>query len=167
MSKREKALSLLKSLEIPFELEEHPAVFTIGEMDSLGIAWRGEVCKNLFLRDAKGRNHYLVVLPGQKRAELKAIAAQIGSSALSFASESRLMERLGLEKGAVTPLGVVNNTDHDVVVVFDEDLLATGRVGVHPNDNTATVWLRFGDLKKLVEHCGNEIRMIRLEDAIV
>ena len=163
MQNREKALWALEDLHIPYELEEHPAVYTMEEMEALGVTGRGEVCKNLFLRDAKGKNHYLIVLPGGKRANLKAIAAKLGGSALSFASESRLMEHLGLEKGAVTPLGVVNDAAHGVAVIFDEDLRGAERVGVHPNDNTATLWLKFGDLQRLVESYGNEVRFIRLD----
>lgn len=67
----------------------------------LGI--KGSVCKNLFLRDAKGRQHFLVVLPGDRQADLGALAAALGSSKLSFASEERLMKHLGLTKGSVTP----------------------------------------------------------------
>ena len=81
-----------------------------------------DVCKNLFLRDDRGKRHFLVVLDEAKSADLKAIRAQIGSSRLSFASEDRLMEHLGLIKGAVTPLGVLNDCAEGVEVLMDEDL---------------------------------------------
>lgn len=162
MAKREKSLAALCELGIAFELEEHPAVFTMDEMHALGITGRGTVCKNLFLRDAKGRNHYLVVIAGDKRADLAAIANQLGSGKLGFASEARLMEHLGLEKGEVTPLGIVNNENRSVILVFDEELKNKGRLGVHPCDNTATVWLGPGDLIMLAERFGAETRYVRI-----
>lgn len=86
MTEREKVFARLEELGVSYEVTEHPAVFTIGEMDALGLTAKGEVCKNLFLRDAKGRRHFLVVVPGEARADLRALAAQLESSKLSFAS---------------------------------------------------------------------------------
>lgn len=66
MTEREKVFARLEELGVSYEVTEHPAVFTIGEMDALGLTAKGEVCKNLFLRDAKGRRHFLVVVPGRR-----------------------------------------------------------------------------------------------------
>ena len=95
MTEREKVFARLEELGVSYEVTEHPAVFTIGEMDALGLTAKGEVCKNLFLRDAKGRRHFLVVVPGEARADLRALAAQLESSKLSFASAERLEKYLG------------------------------------------------------------------------
>ena len=111
MTEREKVFARLEELGVSYEVTEHPAVFTIGEMDALGLTAKGEVCKNLFLRDAKGRRHFLVVVPGEARADLRALAAQLESSKLSFASAERLEKYLGLKQGEVTPLGVLNDAD--------------------------------------------------------
>ena len=122
MTEREKVFARLEELGVSYEVTEHPAVFTIGEMDALGLTAKGEVCKNLFLRDAKGRRHFLVVVPGEARADLRALAAQLESSKLSFASAERLEKYLGLKQGEVTPLGVLNDADAAVEVVFDRGL---------------------------------------------
>ena len=145
MSDRSAALARLDALGVAYELTEHPAVFTIDEMEQLGLTGGGTVCKNLFLRDAKGRRHFLVVIPGDCRADLKSIETQLGSTRLSFASAERLQRYLGLIGGEVTPLGIINDPDAAVEVVFDRSLEGNPRVGVHPNDNTATVWLAFDD----------------------
>ena len=162
LTPREQVLQRLDALGIPYELEEHPAVFTIDEMEALGIGARGEVCKNLFLRDAKGRRHFLVVLPGEKRADLETLRAQLGSSKLGFASAERLERYLGLHQGEVTPMGVLNDREAAVEVVFDRDLERFPLLGVHPNDNTATLWLTFPDIRRVVEQNGNQIRYVTL-----
>ena len=158
MTEREKVFARLEELGVSYEVTEHPAVFTIGEMDALGLTAKGEVCKNLFLRDAKGRRHFLVVVPGEARADLRALAAQLESSKLSFASAERLEKYLGLKQGEVTPLGVLNDADAAVEVVFDRGLERFPCLGVHPNDNTATVWLSLADILRVVEGNGTEIR---------
>ena len=162
MTEREKVFARLEELGVSYEVTEHPAVFTIGEMDALGLTAKGEVCKNLFLRDAKGRRHFLVVVPGEARADLRALAAQLESSKLSFASAERLEKYLGLKQGEVTPLGVLNDADAAVEVVFDPGLERFPCLGVHPNDNTATVWLSLADILRVVEGNGNEIRWVTL-----
>ncbi len=162
MTPREQVLAQLDAMGIPYTLEEHPAVFTIEEMEKLGINQRGEVCKNLFLRDQKGKRHFLVVLPGEKRADLEALHQQLGSSKLGFASAQRLERFLGLHQGEVTPMGVLNDHEHAVEVVFDRQLAQFPLLGVHPNDNTATLWMTFDNIRRVVEQNGNSIQYVTL-----
>ncbi len=150
----------LDGMGISYEVEEHAPVFTIDEMRELGI--KGSVCKNLFLRDAKGRQHFLVVLPGDRQADLGALAAALGSSKLSFASEERLMKHLGLTKGSVTPLAVIQDPDHTVQVLLDESLTGMVRLGVHPLVNTATLWISGADLLRFVRSCGNPVKIVSI-----
>ena len=131
-------------------------------MEALGLTKKGMVVKNLFLRDQKGKKHFLVLLPSDRHADLKSIGEQLGAGKLSFASEERLAKYLGLSKGTVTPLGVMNNRDHAVEVAMERSLTSEPRLGVHPNESTATVWLSWQDLKKYLDHFGTKIQTIKL-----
>lgn len=162
MDNKEIVLNKLKELSIDYKIKEHPPVYTIDEMDNLNLEENGPIVKNLFLKNSNGKNHYLVVLKGDKKADLKSIKAQINSSSLSFASEDRLMKHLGLLKGAVTPLGIINNDDHDVEVILDEDLAKEQYLGIHPNVNTATIWISYEDLIKFINNCGNKITYVKI-----
>ena len=113
---KEEVRAKLTEMGIKFEVMEHGPVYTIDEMKLIEGMKIEDVCKNLFLRDDRGKRHFLVVLDEAKSADLKAIRAQIGSSRLSFASEDRLMAHLGLIKGAVTPLGVLNAADIEKII---------------------------------------------------
>ncbi len=146
---------------IDYRAIEHSAVYTIEEMDALGLdpADMDRVVKNLFLRDDKKRAYYLVCLPGHKQANLKSLRDAIGSRPLGFANETELYAMLGLEKGHVTPLGLLNDAEHKVTGVFDR-ALCEEVIGVHPNDNTATVFLRFADLAGLLEKDGHEYLIV-------
>ncbi|GAA6395535.1 prolyl-tRNA synthetase associated domain-containing protein [Solibaculum mannosilyticum] len=160
---KEEVIQYLEGKSIPFDVMDHPAVYTIEDMEELHITDQGDVCKNLFLRDAKGKRHFLVTLLKDKRADLKKIQEQLGCTKLSFASEQRLQTYLGLTKGSVTPLGILNDTECCVEMVFDRELIGKSRLGVHPNENTATLWISFEDLLNLVKQHGNPIHMLDIE----
>ena len=84
---KEKTLKFLDENNIKYEKIEHEAAFTMEELDKLGITSKGLVVKNLFLRDAKGKIHYLISAPEERKIEMNMLAGKIGSTRLSFASE--------------------------------------------------------------------------------
>ena len=162
MEENEKVYAALDSLGIEYKVINHPEVHTIEEMDALGVFTDGEVCKNLFLRNANGKTHYVVSMLKDKHPDIQnVIRAQLGCSRLSFGSDERLMKHLGLKPGAVSPFGIINDEDHDVNLVFDSDLKKVdGLVGFHPNDCTAFVWLKFSELVRFIKPYGNDVYYI-------
>ena len=159
---KEQVLSLLEEKGIPYRLIEHPAAHTIEEMDTLGVENAQQIAKNLFLRDDKKRDYYLICLQKDKTADLKALRQTLGCRPLSFASETDLQQYLALPKGAVTPFGALNDTTHKVRLRFDRALADFATVGVHPNDNTATVFLKLADLMGLLQSFGSDVELIDL-----
>lgn len=157
MENQEGVYRKLAEMGIAYEVEHHRAVYTIEEMEALELPFEEDVVKNLFLRDDKGKEYYLVVLMKDKTSDLKALRHAIGSRPLSFASEERLEKVLKLAKGEVTPMGILNDEEAKVIVVFDSDLLEKEKIAVHPNDNRATLWMRFTDLVKIIEENGNRV----------
>lgn len=121
--------------------------------------------KNLFVRDDKKRNYYLITVKGDKRVNLKEFRKQNGTKPLTFASPEDLLAIMGLTPGSVTPLGVLNDTELKVHAFIDKDFLAEPQIiGVHPNDNTATVWLKAEDLIRLMREHGNTVDAVELSD---
>lgn len=157
-----KVYEVLDQLEIPYLQYEHIPVYTIQEIDDLNMNMEGEHCKNLFVRNHNGNKHYLILVSQEKRADLKNIAKQIGSSRLSFASEERLMKHLGLTPGAVTPFGLLNDTEKEVFVIIDEDLKNSKYICLHPNVNTASVSIAYCDFIKFLQWKGNEYQYIKV-----
>jgi len=153
----EKALEELNGLGVEYELQRHPAVYTIKEIDDLGGFEGTHIIKNLFICDDKGRESFLVLSCGHKRTDLKELADKLNVKKLRFGSENRLNEQLGLLKGAVSPLGIINDKAHTVTLVIDRELSTYEKLGVHPNDNTATVIMSYDSLMKILEHYGNPI----------
>lgn len=155
-------IALLEREGIAYELYEHVAVYTVAEAVTAGIPHRELGAKNLFLRDDKHRAYYLVCLPDEKNVSLREIQERLGSRRLSFASEKDLHSMLGLIPGAVTPLGALNDASGSVEVVLDQALVDTGRLTVHPCDNTATVLLATQDLIDLLRSHGRPVRVVDL-----
>ena len=158
----EKIYEVLKKLNIPYTKHEHPPVYTVEQAEQYWEDIEGTHCKNIFLRNKKGKRHYLVILLSSKKADLKALEKQLGEDRLSFASPERLMRYLGLEPGAVSPFGLINDSKKEVQVIIDRDLRRAEIVNFHPNVNTATVGIDFTDFEKFLAWCGNRIRYLQL-----
>lgn len=147
---------LLSEKGIPFETFHHEAVFTVAEGDAAGVPDLGSHTKNLFLRDDKKRNFYVVTADENQQIDLKALAKRIPSRRLSFAREEMLEEKLGLTAGAVTPFGILNDESREVTMVFDEGLRGK-RIDAHPLVNTATMYIEMDDLVSLLREHGNPV----------
>ena len=161
MNKQE-VYDFLTSRGIEYEVTEHGAVFNMEEMSHVELPHQEADAKNLFVRDDKKRNYYLLTVRGDKRVDLKKFREEHSTRQLSFASENDLMSLLDLIPGAVTPLGILNDSEKKVKLFLDEELLKCGLIGVHPNDNTATVWLKTTELIDIITEHGNEVEAVRI-----
>ncbi|AIQ45776.1 prolyl-tRNA synthetase [Paenibacillus sp. FSL R7-0273] len=162
MMNREAVIELLKQQNVSHEVIDHPAAYTIADMESFGLPRIDQIAKNLFIRDDKKRNYYLLTIQKDKSVNLKQLRTLLESRPLTFASEEDLLQLLGLTKGAVSPFGILNDKECTVKFILDEELHKSATVGVHPNENTATVWLAPEDLLGIVTAHGNEVSVITL-----
>ena len=160
MTKQE-TYDYLTAQGIGYEITEHEAVFNMEELDSVALPYPDCDAKNLFVRDDKKRNYYLITVKGDKRVDLKDFRKEHGLRPLSFASADELMAVMGLIPGAVTPLGILNDEERKVIFYFDKAFLG-GLAGVHPNDNTATVWMKAEELVDLIKKHGNAVNVVEL-----
>ncbi|WP_277041690.1 prolyl-tRNA synthetase associated domain-containing protein [Turicimonas muris] len=158
---KHKIYELLNSKNIHFEVTAHRAVFNMAEASTLKLPYPEDEAKNLFVRDDKKRNYYLITVKGDKKVNLKEFARQNNTRSLSFASGTDLKNYLGLIPGAVTPLGLLNDEECKVLFFLDRAFLeSSGLIGVHPNDNTSTIWLKTQDLLDIVQEHGNQIFLV-------
>ena len=158
----EKVYEVLRKLGIAYVKHEHPPVYTVDQAEQYWEDIQGTHCKNIFLRNKKGKRHYLVIMLSSKKADLNALERQLGEDRLSFASPERMMRYLGLEPGSVSPFGLINDSKKEVQVIIDRDLRRAEIVNFHPNINTATVGIDFTDFEKFLAWCRNRVRYIQL-----
>lgn len=161
-TKKENVYKKLDELNIKYRKVDHKAVFTMEEMAELNLENEDEIVKNIFIRDDKKINYYLVLIAGNKRVNLKELRNNLGLRPLTFASEEDLEKYLGLHKGSVTVLGVLNDTNHIVKVLIDEDIKKFQEIGVHPNENTASIWLKLEDVEKILNYTENDYEFIKI-----
>lgn len=147
---KEETCQYLKDHGITFETTEHKAVFNMEELAEVKLPYPEWDAKNLFVRDDKKRNYYLITVKGEKQVNLKEFRKAQGLRALSFASPDDLLKYLKLTPGSVTPLGLLNDEENAVHFYLDETFLSH-KIGVHPNDNTATIWLDTEDLIRILK----------------
>ena len=153
----------LTKSNIKFEITEHEAVFNMDELGRVDVPHPGRDAKNLFVRDDKKKNYYMITVLGNKRVDLKQFKKDHGTRHLSFASPDDLQNLLHVIPGAVTPLGLLNDETKEVKIFLDDAFLKNGGIiGVHPCDNTATVWLQTKDLINLIEGHGNPVETIKI-----
>ena len=159
---KQKVLDFLEKQQIPYEITEHEPVYTMEDMERIGLDKLGTICKNLFIRDAKGKKHFLITADNDTQINLKELGTILGAGKVSFASAERLEKYLGVTAGCVSPFGILNDVEHCVTVVFDKKLQGKARLGVHPNDHSATIWIAFDELCAVIEKQGNNVIVVEI-----
>ena len=152
----EKILELLDNKNIEYKMIKHQKVYTMDEIKDINLVKEGLIPKNIFLRNANGKIHYLVTCLPNKTVDIKSPANNLNSTRLSFGSPERLKKYLNVCKGSVSPLGIIYDKNSKVIFVFDKELI-NKTIGVHPNRNDYTIFLKFNDLVKLIEGHDNKI----------
>ncbi|MEI6731684.1 MAG: prolyl-tRNA synthetase associated domain-containing protein [archaeon] len=150
----------LKKNKIEYAEYHHPPVFTVAESKSLVKNVPGLHCKNLFLKDDKGR-FYLVCMPAEERLEIKALRKKLGVGKLHFASEHELKTHLNLTPGSVSIFGMIHS--HSVKLLLDKRVWDASEVGFHPNINTATIVLLHRELEKFYNSINSEREIVEIE----
>ena len=153
----------LKKLNIWYEITEHDAVYNMLQITNIELPYPEAEGKNLFFLFDKKQNYYLITVKGNKKVNLKEFRKNNNTRPLSFASEDDMMSIIGLPSGSVTPLGVLNDKENNVKVFIDEEFItSSGLIGVHPNDNRATVWLKVEDLIDIIKKSGNTVNIVKI-----
>ena len=147
--------TLLDKLEITFEYHEHPPVATVNEAMKYWEGIDSGHCKNIFFRNHKGDRHYLVILYYNNQLNIKELEQKLRQGKLSFASDRRLMQYLGVTPGSVSPFGLINDHTHHVHLFIDKTLLDHDRLSFHPNTNTASLIIPREGLMKFLAFTGN------------
>lgn len=137
---------LLDSLGIRYQRTDHAPATTMAVCEDIDKVLGCLICKNLFLCNRQQTSFYLLMMPGDKVFKTKELSHQIGSARLSFAPEEKMAEYLDILPGAVSVMGLMNDTEHHVRLLVDEDVLSGEYVGCHPCVNTSSLKIRSDDV---------------------
>ena len=156
--------NFLEANQIAYSRHDHPAVYTVEEADRLVPELAAAKTKNLFLRDDKGRRHFLVVVPGHKQVDLKTLKDRMGIKRISFGSPQRLQKHLGIEPGAVSILALYNDKALAVELFVDQELWTSESFQCHPLVNPATLEITRENLIRFLEITGHEMTIIEVSE---
>lgn len=152
----------LKSNQIEYVLHEHPAVYTCEEAKRYRGDIPGLASKNLLLRNQDSSRHFLMILPAKKRLDLKKLGNIVGIKKITFATREALQEKLGLETGAVSPFGLLNDEKNEIELYIDKEIYDAEIVSFHPNINTASVELSRDMFHKFLQAINHKANVIEL-----
>ena len=154
----------LDALSIPYKRTDHERTMTMEACNEIDAVLGVVICKNLFLCNRQKTKFYLLMMPGDKKFKTKELSAQIQSSRLSFADEEAMLRYLDIEPGSVSIMGLMNDHEHVVQLLIDEDVLEGEFLGCHPCVNTSSLKLRTKDvIEKYLPATGHEYRTVHLK----
>ena len=154
---------LLDRLGIAYQRTDHEAATTMEACYDIDRVLGVVICKNLFLCNRQKTKYYLLMMPGDKKFKTKELSDQIQSARLSFASAEDMLKYLDIEPGAVSVMGLMNDTENHVHLLVDEDVLKGDYVGCHPCVCTSSLKLRTDDLLQIIlPAVGHEMQTVHL-----
>ena len=136
----------LDKLGIPYQRTDHEPADNMEACNAIDAVLGVIICKNLFLCNRQKTAFYLLMMPGDKKFKTKELSAQINSARLSFAEPQDMLKHLDIEPGAVSIMGLMNDTDHSVSLLIDEDVLKGEYIGCHPCVCTSSLKMRTEDI---------------------
>jgi Ala-tRNA(Pro) deacylase len=152
----------LEEMGITYDIVEHPPALTTEEADSYIVGKEGVRTKTLFLCNRKKTAYYLVIMDDTKRLDMKRLGEIINEKSMSFGSPEKLMGKMSLRPGVVSLFGLLNNTEHDIKVCLDKEILSEKYMSFHANDNTKTIFISTDDMYKFITTLGYEYSIIDL-----
>lgn len=166
LPKEVRSYDFLDSLGIAYQRIDHEAAMTMEACAAIDEALDATICKNLLLCNRQCTAFYLLMIPGNKTFKTSVLSKQIGSSRLSFADAEYMERFLDITPGSVSVLGLMNDHEHHVQLLIDEDVLKGEFFGCHPCINTSSLRLRTSDLmEKIIPAMGHEPRIVSLPAA--
>lgn len=153
----------LDSLGIEYFRTDHEAANTMEACNRIDAVLGVVICKNLFLCNRQKTAFYLLMMPGDKKFKTKELSTQINSARLSFADPEDMLKYLDIEPGAVSIMGLMNDKDHAVQLLIDEDVLKGSQIGCHPCVNTSSLKMDTKDvIEKFLPATGHDYMTVHL-----
>lgn len=153
----------LDELGIEYKRVDHEVANTMEACEAIDKVLETLMCKNLFLCNRQKTKFYLLMMPGDKKFKTKELSSQINSSRLSFADADDMLKYLDIEPGAVSVMGLMNDKDHTIQLLVDEDVKNGEYLGCHPCVCTSSMKIKTKDIfEKFLPAVGHEPETVHL-----
>ena len=162
MDAYQKVKDKLDELGIEFDVVEHPPALTTEQADSYIEGLEGVRTKSMFLTNKKKTQYYLLIMDDQRPLDMDDFKEQVGANRIRMASAESLAEKMQLPAGTVSPFGLLNNEEKDILVYFDQDIVSEEIMTFHPNTNEKTIFVSTTDLFKFLHDLGYSYQVLEL-----
>ena len=163
LEKEIRTYDLLDRLGVEYERIDHEPAMTMEDCKEVDQLLEAVICKNLFLCNRQKTAFYLLMISDTKVFHTKDLSAQIGSARLSFAKPEYMEEFLDITPGSVSVMGLMNDKEHRVQLLIDEDVLDGEYIGCHPCINTSSIRFKVKDLiEKVIPAMGHDFVKVKL-----
>ena len=163
LDKEIRCYDLLDKLGVEFQRIDHEAAMTMEACVEIDKVLDATICKNLLLCNRQCTAFYLLMIPVDKQFKTSVLSKIIGSSRLSFAKPEYMEEYLDITPGSVSVLGLMNDHDHHVELLMDEDILKGEYFGCHPCINPSSLRIKTKDLmEKIIPAMDHPARIVAL-----
>lgn len=152
----------LNELGIDFQVVAHEPALTTEQADAFIEGIEGVRTKTMFLTNKKKTQYYLLIMDDQKLLDMERFKDLVGANRIRMASAESLSAKMLLPPGIVSPFGLLNNEDHDILVYFDKAIMDEERMSFHPNTNDKTIFLKTTDLLAFLEAIDYQVTIIDL-----
>ena len=167
LEKEIRCYDLLDSLGVEYQRIDHEAAMTMEACVEIDKVLDATICKNLLLCNRQNTAFYLLMIPGDKVFKTSVLSKEIGSSRLSFAKPEYMLEYLDITPGSVSVLGLMNDHDHHLELLMDEDVLKGEYFGCHPCINTSSLRIKTADLmEKIIPAMDHPARIVTLPQEV-
>ncbi|MEM7056405.1 MAG: prolyl-tRNA synthetase associated domain-containing protein [Pseudomonadota bacterium] len=160
---QEDLYALFDANGIEYTHNTHPPLFTVEDSKQLRGDLPGAHVKNMFLKDKKSQL-WLVTCLENRKIRIRDLEKQVGATKASFGKPELLWEALGIRPGAVSPFGLINDPDHHVSVVLDQQMLEVNPINAHPLHNEATTTISAGDFRKFFDVTGHTPSIVDFDE---
>ena len=158
----QKVADRLNELGITFQIVEQEPALTTEQADHFIEGIEGVRTKTMFLTNKKKHNFYLVIMDDAKRLDMDVFKDIVEEKQIKMASAETLNDKMMLPPGVVSPFGLLNNEDKDILVYFDQEIVSEERMSFHPNTNEKTIFINTQDLFTFLKEIGYEPHVIKL-----
>lgn len=158
----EQVIDKLKELDIEYQIVEHEPALTTEQADKFIEGIDGVRTKTMFLTNKKKKDFYLIIMDDAKRLDMDTFKDIVEEKQIKMASENCLFEKMMLTPGVVSPFGLLNNTEKDIQVYFDREIINEDRMSFHPNTNEKTIFIKTEDLLVFLKNIGYTINIVEL-----
>ena len=153
----------LDEIGIEYKRTDHEPANTMEACNEIDKVLEVLICKNLFLCNRQKTQYYLLMMPGDKKFKTKELSSQINSARLSFADADDMLKVLDIEPGAVSIMGLMNDKEHAVQLLVDEDVKKGEYIGCHPCVCTSSLKIKTEDIfNKFLPKVGHEPVVVHL-----